>query len=88
MRRAIGEVEIANRTLGIDTWSCDVKATDRVLDPIFRRYFEITKQPLLFRKADYHELVRHISDQDVDSEVLVKLDRILFVAESARPRDH
>jgi predicted ATPase len=86
MREAITEIEAAQRTLGKDIWSGDIKATDEVLDPIFRRYYALTKEPLLFRKADYHGLVRFIPPDEIDSEVGEKLDRILTIAERAQPR--
>jgi hypothetical protein len=86
MQVAIAEVETAQRTLGRDIWSADIKATDEVLDPIFRRYFELTRQPLLFHKADYHRLVRFIRPTEVDPEVGVKLDMILLAANQAQPR--
>jgi AAA domain, putative AbiEii toxin, Type IV TA system len=86
MQVAISEVETAQRTLGRDIWSADIKATDEVLDPIFRRYFELTRQPLLFRKSDYHRLVRFIRPTVVDPEITEKLDMILLAANQAQPR--
>ncbi len=86
MRDAIVQIETAQRTLGKDIWSPDIKATDEVLDPIFRRYFELTKQPLRFRKADYHGLVRFVPAGEVDAEVGAKLDRIYAAAQRAQPR--
>jgi hypothetical protein len=86
MHVAITEVETAQRTLGRDIWSADIKATDEVLDPILRRYFELTKQPLLFRKADYHRLVRFMQPVQIDPEVREKLDAILTAAQRAQPR--
>jgi len=64
MQDAITEIESAQRSLGRDIWSADIKATDDVLDPIFRRYYTETKQPLLFRKADYHRLVHRFHETD------------------------
>jgi predicted ATPase len=86
MRDAIEEIEAAQRTLGKDIWSNDIKATDEVLDPVFRRYFAQIKEPLLFRKADYHGLVRFMSSAEVDPEVGETLDRIVAVARRAQPR--
>ena len=86
MQDAIAQVEAAQRTLGKDIWSPDIKATDEVLDPIFRRYFQLAKQPLRFRKADYHDLVRFVPPTLVDPEVGEKLDRILAAAQRAQPR--
>ncbi len=85
MRAAITEIEAAQRSLGRDIWAADIKATDDVLDPIFRRYYTELKEPLLFRKADYHRLVQYILPDEVPREVVEKLDRILDVSQRARP---
>ena len=86
MSQAIDEVESALRVLGKDIWSADVKASDEVLDPIFRRFYELTNQPLLFRKADYHSLVDFLTEEEVDPEVQDKLDAIYQAAQTATPR--
>ncbi len=86
MQEAIAVIERAQRDLGRDIWSPDIKATDDVLDQIFRRYFSLTKQPVRFRKADYHGLVRFIDPAQIDPEVVEKLDRIVAAAQRARPR--
>ncbi len=87
MRDAITEIEAAQKTLGRDIWSSDIKATDDVLDPIFRKYYTEIREPLLFRKADYHRLVQFIPPDEVAPEVVEKLDRILEVSRRARPRE-
>ena len=86
MAQAIGEVEQANRVLGKDIWSADIKASDEALDPIFRRFYELIRKPLLFRKADYHHLVDFIPVEEIDREVVDKLDSIATVAAAATPR--
>ena len=86
MTAAITEIEAAQRSLGRDIWSADIKATDEVLDLIFRKYYMATKEPLLFRKADYHRLVQFVPPKEVAPEVADKLDRILEVSQRARPR--
>ncbi len=56
MREAIGEV---TRLLEIDEsvpWSPDVKASDEVLDRVFRLFFKKLELPLQLRKSDYHVL--------------------------------
>jgi hypothetical protein len=87
MNTAIVRVERALRELGKDPWSTDIKASDEVLDAIFRRYFETLGQPMLFRKSDYHELAQFVPPDQIDSEVIKKLDEILAVANQASPRD-
>lgn len=85
MRAAVAEIEAAQQTLGKDIWSADIKATDEVLDPIFRQYFAQMKEPLLFRKADYHRLVHFMPPGAADREIGEKLDGIFAVARRARP---
>ena len=86
MRKAISRIEAAQRELGNDIWSPDIKATDEVLDRIFRLYFELTHQPLRFRKSDYHDLVRYIPEAKIKQEIMDKLDKILETARRAAPR--
>ncbi len=62
-------------------WSPDVKATDEVLDRIFRLFFKELELPLIFRKNDYHVLASLVNEEDIDSEIVAKLDAI---AETAR----
>jgi hypothetical protein len=88
MRDAIARIGSAQQDLGKDIWSPDIEATDDVLDPIFRRYFGQTGQGVLFRKADYHELVAFIEPAEIDPEVTVKLDAIHTAFLGARPRQN
>ena len=87
MQKAIAEV---THLLEIDEklpWSAEVKASDEVLDRIFRLYFKEMGLPLIFRKANYHELVRFVPPEKLDSEISEKLDQIIAVAKKARPRN-
>jgi energy-coupling factor transporter ATP-binding protein EcfA2 len=80
MREAIDEV---TRVLEIDEtspWSHDVKATDEVLDRIFRVFFKKLKLPITFRKSDYHVLAKLVPKDDIDPEITEKLDAIVEVA--------
>jgi len=86
MEKAITEV---THLLEIDEkspWSPDVKATDEVLDRVFRIFFKELKLPLTFRKRDYHLLTRFLSKQHIDQEVIEKLDAIVATDERAKPR--
>ncbi len=86
MEKAVAEV---THLLEIDEkspWSPDVKATDEVLDRIFRVFFKEMKLPLSFRKRDYHLLTGFLSKQQIDSEVTEKLDAIIAIAERAKPK--
>jgi hypothetical protein len=86
MRQAIAIVETSQRNLGKDIWSADIKATDEVLDNIFRQYFESIQEPLRFRKADYRNLVHFMKPDDIAGEVVEKLDRIMAIRQAAQPR--
>ena len=86
MRTAITRV---TELLEIDAkspWSENVKATDEVLDRIFRLFFAELKLPMAFRKADYFKLIDYMDPAEIDLEVTEKLDLIVQVASSAKPR--
>ncbi|MFZ2450288.1 MAG: ATP-binding protein [Methylovulum miyakonense] len=85
MEEAIHEV---THLLEIDEkspWSPDVKASDEVLDRIFRLFFKKLSLPLSFRKRDYHLLTSFLSKDDIDTEVIKKLDAIVETANRAKP---
>jgi len=79
MREAIAEVtrflELDNRS----PWSPEVKATGKVLDRIFRYFFKARNLPITFRKTDYHKLASLVPADQIDSEVIQKLDAIVTV---------
>lgn len=81
MKQAIEEVKTALDTFGKpDPWSDDVKASDDVLEPIFRAFSKRMGIPLVERKRDFHKLVAFLDPASVDSEVVEKLDLIVKVA--------
>ncbi|NJM12789.1 MAG: AAA family ATPase [Synechococcaceae cyanobacterium SM1_2_3] len=87
MKKAIAEV---THLLEIDEkspWSPDVKASDEVLDRIFRVFFKEIGLPLSFRKRDYHLLAGFLSKQQIDPEVAEKLDAIAVTAACAKPME-
>jgi energy-coupling factor transporter ATP-binding protein EcfA2 len=87
MGQAINEVGVAMRTLGKpDLFSPDVKASDECLDPVFRIYFDKLGLRNLMQKSDYHLLAKYVPRESIDTEVVQKLDAIVRVAETARPR--
>ncbi|HEX5736704.1 MAG TPA: AAA family ATPase [Blastocatellia bacterium] len=87
MRQVIEEVTSALRTLGKgDPWSPDIKATDDFLDPLFREYFKILGLPNLMQKTDYHVLARLLPKDQIDPEIIEKLDAIVGIAKQAKPR--
>lgn len=87
MREAMDEV---TNLLTIDEktpWSVDVKASDEVLDRIFRLFFKKMGLPIIFRKADYHELVELMEVNEIPDEITEKLNAIVDVANKAKPRE-
>ena len=86
MREAIGEVENALATLDRGSlWSHQIKASDEVLDPIFKSYFKKIKGPNLMSKKNFYELAEYVPDDEIDPEIHEKLDAIVRVAEKATP---
>jgi len=87
MRECIQEIGNALRTLRrVEPWSADIKATDDFLDPLFQLYFDKLKLPNLLRKTDYHVLARLVPKENLDTEIIAKLDGIVAVAKKAQPK--
>jgi hypothetical protein len=68
-----------------DRWWIDTKAIDDFLDPLFESFFEKLKLPNLMRKTDYHVLARHVPADQIAPEISEVLDKVLEVAERAKP---
>ena len=87
MRECILEVTAALQTLGRpNPWSADVKASDDFLTPLFDRYFQKLGLPNLLRKTDYYVLADLVPKEQVDPEIVAKLDELVAVAERAKPK--
>ena len=86
MRGSIEEVTKLLEIDELDPWSPDVKATDELLDRVFRQFFKKLDLPLSFRKADYHILAGLVQKDEMDDEIKDKLDAIVRVAKAANPR--
>jgi len=86
MHEAIDEVTHLLQIDNLDPWSHDVKATDDVLDRVFRVFFKKLKLPLTFRKSDYHVLAKLVPKFRIDPEITEKLDAIVTVAKRAQAR--
>ena len=85
---AIGEVESALETLGRPAiWSVEVKASDDVLTPLFRSYSRRLSESNPMEKTNFHRLAEFVPEEEIDSEVLEKLDAIVEVAAAARAAD-
>ena len=86
MEEIIAEIEKARATLRQESpWSPDIKVTDDFLDPLFETFFEKLEMTNFMRKTNYHRLVRYLSAEQIDPEVVKVLDSILEVAEKAVP---
>ena len=65
-------------------FSGDIKASDEFLTPLFHLFFQKLGLPEdLMQKSDFHTLVKHVPENEVDPEVREKLDAILIVAGGA-----
>ena len=88
MREAIEEVQGAMATLGRGSpWDDDAKVSDDFLTPLFQKYFERLGLPNLMNKKSFYELAKHVPNDEIDDEIVEKLDAIVRVAESATPGD-
>lgn len=86
MRGAIEEVTKLLEIDDLDPWSSDVKASDHVLDRVFRLFVKKLKLPLQLRKSDYHILAGLVPKENLDGEITEKLDAIVAVARKSKPR--
>lgn len=85
MEESVAEIESARRALDEDPWGPDIKASDEVFKPIFRKFFSKMKLPNLMEKSSYYGLVDYIRPDEIDPEVKEALDQISQVAASAKP---
>ena len=86
MRDAIADVTKLLEIDDLNPWSPDVKATDQVLDRVFKLFFKKLALPLQLRKSDYHVLARLVPKERLDAEITEKLDAIVAVAKKSKPR--
>lgn len=86
MKDTIREVSEALNTLGRPSpWSDDIKASDEFLDRVFELYFRKLNVQNILRKTDYHILTKFIALDEIDSEIVNKLDEIVIVSSLAKP---
>jgi ABC-type branched-subunit amino acid transport system ATPase component len=86
MRDAIVEVTKFLELDGLSPWSPDVKASDQVLDRVFKLFFKKLELPLQLRKSEYHILAGLMPRDAMDGEITAKLDAIVSVATKAKPK--
>ncbi len=65
-------------------WDADIKASDEVLSPLFKNYFEKLHLPNLMEKKQFYELVRFVPKEKIDPEIIQILDRIAEIKSSAK----
>ena len=86
MRESVAEVSDAMRTLGKGSpWSADAKVSDDFLTPLFARYFDKLGLPNLMNKKDFYELAEYVPQDELDHEIVEKLDAIARTASEASP---
>ena len=86
MAEAIAEVTKLLEIDDLNPWSPDVKASDQVLDRVFKLFFKTLKLPLQLRKSDYHILAGLVPKARLDAEITEKLAAIVAVASKSKPR--
>ena len=86
MRDAIADVTKLLEIDDLNPWSPDVKATDQVLDRVFKLFFKKLALPLSLRKSEYHILASLVPKERLDGEVKEKLDAIVAVAKKSKPK--
>ena len=88
MREAIEEVRGAMEILDRGSpWDDDAKVSDDFLTPLFQKYFEKLGLPNLMNKKSFYELAEHVPNDEIDGEIVEKLDAIVRVEKSATPGD-
>lgn len=87
MERSISDLipPIARRDPRHEWWE-NTKASDDVLEPLFRAFYGELNLPDLMRKTDYHTLAPYVPSSVLDPEVREKLDAIAEVAREAQLR--
>jgi hypothetical protein len=84
MEEAIAEIEAASASLGRPSpWSDDCKVSDEFLAPVFTAYSKRLAVPLCLRKSEYARLAALLQRDEVNPEIVEKLDAIADVASRA-----
>ena len=86
MRQVLDEFGVPlDRLMTDQSLSRNIKASEDVLDRIFRDYYANLGLYNRMAKGNFYELVQYIPIDDLDIEIAEKLDAIADVAESATP---
>lgn len=85
MKQCISEIENAFNTLKRPSpWSDEIKATDDFLEPLLKCYFEKLGMPeSTIRKSSYYKIALEMTKNDINPEIIEKLDLIYKVAKSS-----
>ncbi len=88
MGEAIDTIESSLENLNMGSpWSVDIKASDDVLDPIFRAFYKRLNLPNPMAKKSFYELVEYIPLNEIDPEITEKLNAIARVAQLAESKN-
>lgn len=86
MRDAVSKVADAMETLGKGSpWSANAKVSDDFLPRLFEIYFDKLGLPNLMNKKDFYDLAEHVPQDELDDEIVEKLDAIAQTARDAAP---
>ncbi|MDD9954811.1 MAG: AAA family ATPase [Anaerolineaceae bacterium] len=84
MADAIDEIESALGTFDEGSpWSREIKASEKVLEPVFRSFYKRLELPNLMAKKSFYELVKFVPEEEIDPEIIEKLNAIADVAHQA-----
>jgi len=87
MEESIGEIMDAMDKLGKGSpWGINSKVSDDFLDPLFKIYFKKLNLYNIMAKKNFHELANFVPIEKIDLEIKEKLDAIVQIAKSAKPK--
>jgi energy-coupling factor transporter ATP-binding protein EcfA2 len=66
-------------------WDGNMKVSDDFLPALFDIYFEKLNLPNIMAKGQFYQLVPFVPVDKIDKEIIEKLDKIVAVAQSAKP---
>ncbi|PWR75534.1 AAA family ATPase [Methanospirillum stamsii] len=63
-----------------DRWWTETKMSDDFLDPLWADFFERSGQKVLINKGGYYEIAQYLYPDEIDPEIIEKLDKIYDIA--------
>ena len=86
METCISNLENALATMDKGSpWSSTIKASDDVLAPLIKKFYDALDLGTLTNKSDYHEIVDYLPVSAIDPEITTALDLIAATAARACP---